>query len=196
MPILGARRTALILGLMIAQLLATPLWAAPQGYSLEPNGTVVGFSTDFGPDEITGQIPISSANLKLDFDNPNKSTIDVSLNVGKANASFPFAAQALKGPKVLDAKGFPEIIFVSSKIQAEGEGARVEGNITIRGVTKPIVMFAQFWQQSGQEVGDLSRLKIRLTGAVMRSDFGATGWADMVGDEVRLDILVLIERDK
>lgn len=187
------KRLGLILGLAIAP---AAVWAAPAQYSLQPEGTVVGFSTNFGEDKITGHIPITSANLQLDFDTPGNSTIDVVLNVGGADASFPFAAQALKGPKVLDSAEFPQISFTSGKIRAEGEGARVEGQITIRGVTRPVVLFAQFWQQSGQAAGDFRLLKIRLNGSVMRSDFGAVGWADMVGDEVRLDILALIERDK
>ena len=187
------KRLGLIIGL---GMVPASLWAAPTHYSLQPEGTVVGFSTDFGKDQITGHIPITSANLQLDFDAPGNSTIDVVLNVGAADASFPFAAQALKGPKVLDSAAFPQISFTSGKIRAEGEGARVEGQITIRGVTRPVVLFAQFWQQSGQVAGDLRLLKIRLNGSVMRSDFGAVGWADMVGDEVRLDILALIERDK
>lgn len=187
------KRLGLIIGLGLAP---APLWAAPAHYSLQPEGTVVGFSTDFGQDKITGHIPLTSANLQLDFDTPSNSTIDVVLNVGGADASFPFAAQALKGPKVLDSAEFPQISFTSGKIHAEGEGARVEGQITIRGVTRPVVLFAQFWQQSGQAAGDFRLLKIRLNGSVKRSDFGAVGWADMVGDEVRLDILALIERDK
>lgn len=172
-----------------------PLMAAPAGYSLQADGTVVGFSTDFGADQITGHIPIEGAKLLLDFANPGNSTIEVTLDAGGADASFPFAAQALKGPKVLATADHPLIRFVSTRIRAEGDGARVEGRITLRGVTKPVVMFAQFWQQSGQAAGDLSLLKIRLTGALMRSDFGADGWSDMVGDEVRLDILALIQRD-
>jgi polyisoprenoid-binding protein YceI len=175
--------------------LAAPASAAPAAYLLQPDGTVVGFATDFGEDVINGQFPITGANLQLDFNNPGASIIEVTLNVAGANASFPFAAQALKGPKVLAAEEFPEIRFTSSKIRAEGEGARVEGQITIRGITRPIVLFAQFWQQSGQEAGDLRLLKIRLTGSLLRSEFGATGWSDMVGDEVRLDILALIERE-
>ncbi len=191
------RRLLLALAMLAAPLFsAQAAMAAPVGYALQPDGTTVGFSTDFGTDQITGQIPITSANLQLDFNSPAKSTIDVTLNVAGASASFPFAAQALKGPKVLAAADFPQMIFKSTKIRAEGDGARVDGTITIRGVTKPVVMFAQFWQQKGQEAGDLRLLKIRLTGSLMRSEFGATGWADMVGDEVRLDILALIERDK
>lgn len=191
------KQLGLILGLGLGLGLApAPISAAPAQYSLQPDGTVVGFSTDFGKDQITGHFPITSANLQLDFDTPGNSTIDVVLNVGAADASFPFAAQALKGPKVLDSAEFPQISFTSDKIRAEGGGARVEGQITIRGVTRPVVLFAQFWQQSGQTAGSLQLLKIRLNGSVLRSDFGAVGWADMVGDEVRLDILALIERDK
>ena len=196
MTMTKARALILALGVISTIFVAGPGLAGPTGYSLQPNGTTVGFSTDFGKDEITGHFPITSANLKLDFENPGQSTIDVTLNVADANASFPFAAQALKGPKVLNASEFPEITFTSTKIRAEGEGARVEGDITIRGVTKSVVLFAQFWQQKGQAAGDLHLLKIRLTGALMRSDFGATGWSDMVGDEVRLDILALIEQEK
>jgi polyisoprenoid-binding protein YceI len=196
MPIRPARRILLITALLAAQIFASPLLAAPAHYSVEPGGTVVGFATDFGADSITGQFPISSTTMLLDFDAPGSSTINVTLDVANAKASFPFAAQAFKGPKVLDAGAHPEIAFVSTNIRAADGGARVEGMITIRGVTRPIALFAQFWQQTGQAAGDLSELKIRLMGAVMRSEFGATGWADMVGDEVRLDILAQITRDK
>ena len=196
MPPFFAPTRLLLLGYLAAALLGSPAGAAPAGYSLQAEGTVVGFSTNFGEDEITGHFPITSANLALDFDNPGKSTIEVVLNVAGATASFPFAAQALKGPKVLAADEFPQMSFTSTKIRADGEGARVEGMMTIRGQTRPIVMFAQFWQQSRQEAGNLSLLKIRLTGALMRSEYGATGWSDMVADEVRLDIIALIERDK
>ncbi len=190
-----ARSLSLALGLWAA-LGPGSLLAVPVNYSLQPNGTIVGFATTFGQDQITGHIPITSANLKLDFNQPGKSTIDVTLNVADADASFPFAAQALKGPKILAAKDYPQITFTSTMIRAEADGARVEGIITIRGVARPIAMFAQFWQQSGQAKGDLALLTIRLTGALLRSDFGATGWNDMVGDEVRLDILAKIARDE
>jgi polyisoprenoid-binding protein YceI len=100
----------------------------------------------------------------------------------------------MKGPKVLDAVAFPQITFASTSVQAKGEGAVVEGIVTIRGVAKPMLMQAVIWRQKGHAAGDLSHLTIRLTGTVNRSDFGATGWADMVGDQVRLDILARIAR--
>ena len=174
--------------------LASPAAAAPAAYVLEPEKSSVGFETDFGPDHISGQMPVLRADLVLDFDQVAACKVDVAVDVTGADASFPFAAQAMKGPKVLDAGRFPQITFVSTAVRAKGEGAEVDGILTIRGVARPVQMQAVIWRQKGHEAGDLSHLTVRLTGAVLRSAFGATGWADMVGDQVRLDIMARIAR--
>ncbi len=173
----------------------TPARAAALSYTLDAARSTVRFETDFGPDKITGEMPVSAADVILDFADVANCRVAVRLDVSAANASFPFAAQALKGPKVLDAGSHPEIIFQSTAVTRNGDGARVAGNITIRGVTRPIVLDAAIYRQSGSAAGDLSHLSIRLTGSVKRSDFGATGWADMVDDEVRLDILARVDQE-
>jgi polyisoprenoid-binding protein YceI len=185
---------ALAIALACALLAAGPTRAAPADYVLEPDRSTVGFETDFGPDRITGRFPVTRADLTLDFDRVANSTVAVTLDVTRAEASFPFAAQALKGPKVLDAANHPSITFASTAVRRAGDGARVDGILTIRGVSRPVTLDAVIWRQQGYVEGDLSHLTVRLTGAVRRSAFGATGWADMVGDEVRLDILARIRR--
>lgn len=168
--------------------------AKPVAYALQPATSSVGFEADFGPDRITGDMPVSAADLVLDFDRVANSTIDVTLDVTGAKASFPFAAQAMKGPKVLDSEQFPVIHFLSTSVTPNAEGASVAGDVTIRGVTRPVTLQASIYRQKGTKEGDLSQLTVQLKGSVRRSDFGATGWADMVGDEVRLNILARIEQ--
>ena len=175
-------------------LLACPVAAAPASYVLEPAKSTVGFATDFGKDKITGKMPITAANLTLDFDRIANCKVVVTLDASGAQASFPFAAQAMKGPKVLDTATHPQIIFESTSVKADGAGAKVIGVVTIRGVSQPMVLHAEIYRQSGSVAGDLSHLSIHLTGVIERSKFGATGWSDMVGDEVRLDILARIAR--
>lgn len=177
---------------LLAPLIGTAAPAAPVTYTLEPEASIVGFETDFGADKITGQMPVSRADLSLDFQHIDNSHVTVALDVSSAEASFPFAAQAMKGPRVLDAGAYPVISFESTSVRNQGAGAVVAGNITIRGVTRPMEMQAMLWQQTGSAVGDYSHLTIRLTGAITRSDFGAIGWSDMVGDEVRLNIIARI----
>ena len=43
------------------------------------------------------------------------------------------------------------------------------------------------------QVGDRRKVTVRLTGKVNRSDFGATGWSDLVNDEVRIVITGIID---
>lgn len=186
-------RPAILAALILA---AAPVAAKPVPYALEPAESTVGFETDFGPDLITGAMPVKSANLVLDFDAVSNSRIDVALDVVNAHASFPFAAQAMKGPKVLNSINFPEMSFRSTTIRRDGDGARVEGDLTIRGVTRPVTLQAAIYRQKGTEAGDLRQLTVQLRGTVRRSEFGATGWSDMVGDEVRLNILARIARNE
>jgi polyisoprenoid-binding protein YceI len=184
----------MILPLLLMLASATAALAEPHDYVLQPKASIVGFETDFGPDKITGHFPVTRADLRLDFQNLAASTVAVTLNVASADASFPFAAQALKGPKVLDARQYPEITFQSTSVRKAGDGAEVKGNITIRGVSRPTVLQAGLYRQQGTAPGDLSLLTVHLTGAVNRSDFGATGWSDMVGDQVRMDIVAQLKR--
>jgi polyisoprenoid-binding protein YceI len=175
-------------------LLATPAVAAPANYVLEPEASTVGFETDFGQDQITGRMPVAQADLTLDFDTVANSSVMVVLDVANARASFPFAADAMKGKTVLDAKAYPTIRFESTSVKSAGDGAKIKGNLTIRGVTHGVTLNARIFRQEGRAKGDLSHLTIQMTGAVNRSAFGATGWSDMVGDEVRLDIIARIAR--
>lgn len=182
-----------LLSILFAICVSGTVSAAPVAYNLNPDASTVAFETDFGPDIITGTIPLTSADLTLDFDSVANSTVAVELDVSGAQASFPFAAQALKGPKVLDAKAYPRMIFESTSVKAATNGATVAGRLTIRGITRPVTLRAEIYRQKGTETGDRRRLTVRLTGTVNRSDFGATGWSDMVGDEVRIIITARID---
>jgi len=180
------------LSLLLVAVWAISAQAAPQAYLLEPDRSVVAFSWHLGPDELQGQMPVLRADLNIDFARPANSQVNVTLDVARARAGFLFATQAMKGPKVLDARHYPQITFVSTGVRVDGDGALIDGDINIRGITRPITLRAQFYRQSGTEAGDLSRLSILLSGSVLRSDFGATGWPDMVGDEIGLRILARI----
>ena len=78
------------------------------------------------------------------------------------------------------------IRFDSTAVRARGDGAEIAGNVTIRGVTRPVTLAAMIYRPQGSEPGARDRLSILLTGSVSRSAFGAAGWAGTVGDEVRL----------
>jgi polyisoprenoid-binding protein YceI len=58
-----------------------------------------------------------------------------------------------------------------------------------------VTLDAEIFRRAGTAVGDRDRMSIHLQGRVSRAAFGATGWSDMVGDEVRLIVVARIDRE-
>lgn len=179
--------------LLILTLAGSGVEARPQGYDLDPTATSIAFATDFGGAEITGTLPLAAADLTLDFERVMNCRIAVTLDAARAKANFPFAAEAMKGAEVLDTRNFPQIAFVSTKVRAAPGGASVTGDLTIRGITQPVTLSARLFRPQGSAEDDLDQLRLRLTGAISRRAFGAAGWPDLVGDEVRIRIDARIE---
>lgn len=170
------------------------LGAAPIAYVLDPSQSQVGFEVMFGQDPITGTMPIADAQVAIDFEQAANSSVRAVIDAAHSQASFPFATQAMLGPKVLAADQFPTMTFESRAMHFSGTTAEVDGDLTLRGVTRPVRLHAELYRQKGTEEGDRTRMSVLLTGAVNRSEFGATGWNDMVGDQIQLKILVRINQ--
>lgn len=177
------------LTLIFLAFLAAPSFAAPKSYDLQKGDSSVGFSWFLGGDEVSGSMPVDSADIVLDLDRLRDSKVRVSVDVTQAKAGFPFASQGMKSKKVLWADRFPLITFESTGIRRSDKGAFVDGNLTVRGVTRPATFRAELFRQSGAAAGDRSRLSVRLNGSLSRAAFGANGWSDLAGDEVKLSIL-------
>jgi len=173
--------------------LATALHAAPRDYALDERASEVGFSWQFGEDTFTGTMEIDRADLSIDFDEVSNSQVSVAVDASRAEAGFPFATDAMRGPRVLDTANHPLISFRSRSFTRTGPGtARIEGDLTVRGETRPAVLSATIYRAPGSDPGDLSRLTVLLTGALSRAAYGADGWSDLVGDTVTLDITATI----
>lgn len=181
--------------LVLLALTLSPALAAPEAYRLSPDGATVGWETDFGQQHISGTMPIERADLVLDFAAPATSTIRVVMDASAARASFPFAAEAMRGETVLNTAEHPTITFQATGIRTDGNTATVDGQLTIRGTTRPIRLTARFFRPPGSADDDFSRLSVQLTGKLSRAAYAAAGFADLVADEVRLNIVARIARE-
>lgn len=181
----------------VALLLPAATLAAPKAYALEAAKSQVGFIFTLNKTQAKGSMPVKSAKIVIDADALQRSTVDVTVDVRRARTGLIFATEALKAASVLNARQFGTIRFVSTAIRLNGEGkladgAKIDGNLTIRGVTKPVTLNAALFRQRGTEAGDLSRLSFRVNGTVSRAAFGATGYGDLVEDAVQLDIIARV----
>lgn len=173
--------------------------AAPSRYGLTASASRVGFAFKVGGTAQKGTMPIRNADIRIDPDNLINSSVDVSVSVKKARTGLALATEALKGADVLDAARYPTIRFVSTRVKlgAGGrisDGAMLSGDLTMRGVTKPVTFKASVYRPAGSAADDLDNLSVRLRGALSRSAFGATGYGDLVDDTITLDIQAAIQR--
>jgi polyisoprenoid-binding protein YceI len=115
----------------------------------------------------------------------------------------------LCGADFLDVEKYPEIGFRSTEVRCAGEADfKVAGELTLRGVTRPVVLAAHYlgrWQcpywEGGKDLGPVSRIGFVATTAINRHHFGVSWNAPMdrggmvVGDEVAitLDVEAIIE---
>lgn len=183
-----------ILVAALTLLAIAPAAAEPRAYALEPETSKVSFTYTLLGNTKTGTMPIQAANLTLDFQRLQNSSAQVTLNAAGTRTGLIFVTETLKSPEVLSTDIHPRIIFKSTGVTQTTSGARVAGNVTLRGITRPLVLDAQIFRQKGTEAGDLSRLSVLLTGSINRSEFGASGYADTVDDQVDLRILARLRR--
>ncbi len=180
--------------LLVFALIPALAFAGSESYRLDTARSTVGFSYEFDGAQKTGQMPVASADLLIDLDNLPASRVLVILNAAAARAGFIFATEAMKSRKVLDTARFPEIHFRSTSIAGDLRGAAVTGDLTVRGVTRQVVLNARLFRQRGTEPQDRRNLLVELTGTIPRSAFGASGYPDLVGDEIGLRIIARITR--
>ncbi|MDX8353712.1 YceI family protein [Cognatiyoonia sp. IB215182] len=162
-------------------------------YRLQADRSEVGFVFNLSGAKNRGSMPVRAADIVIDFDRFSNSTADVTVDVSRARTGLIFATEALKAGSVLNASAHPTIRFQSTAIRPNdprnlSAGGKIDGNLTIRGITRPVTLDAAVFRQQGSAEGDLSQLSFRISGTVNRSDFGATGYSDLVADQIRLDI--------
>ncbi|GHA54202.1 polyisoprenoid-binding protein [Amylibacter ulvae] len=163
-------------------------FAAPISYDIDKDASVVGFTYRFGPEIITGKFNDYDADLRIDFDRVKNSTVNVRLDTTRATAGFPFATQALRSKKILNVDNFPNITFQSTSITGDGNTATINGNVTVRGITKPLTLTAKLFRAVGTTADERDSLTLKITGQIDRTEFGATGYAKEVGDILRIAI--------
>lgn len=171
-----------------------PALAKPQVYNFDYSASQINFTYDYNGESVKGKFPKFEGNLLLDFQNVSNSIINVSINTARAQGGFVFATSALRGPKILFAKKFPVINFKSQSASLKDGVAVIKGQITVRNITRPITLTARFFNLTGKDPKERDDLAVKISGTINRHDFGASGYRDMVGETLAINIMARIER--
>ena len=141
------------------------------------------------------------ANLQFDPANMARSSVTVSVDATSLETDYPtpekldFNAE-LQNEQWLDTAKFPQMTFRSSKVEVTAPSTlKISGDLTLRGVTRPMVLDATYnGGYEGHPLDPHARIGFSAHGTLKRSDFGMTvgipapGTTMGVGDEVEVII--------
>ncbi|HKN13600.1 MAG TPA: YceI family protein [Candidatus Binatus sp.] len=180
----------------IAMLVALPVLAHADVWQIDPAHTNVEFTVrHMMISNVKGQFQKTSGTITTNGNDPASAKIDVTIDSSSVDTRVEKRDAHLKSPAFLDVDKFPTITFKSTKVEAAGPGKwKVTGDLTLHGVTKPVVLDVE---GTGTPITDPmgnTRAGVSATTKINRSDFGLT-WNQpleaggvLVGDEVAISI--------
>ena len=170
-------------------------------YNTDPGHTLIGWRVShFGFNDYFGIFGDATGTLVLDPAKPNASTVDITIPIGKVTtASAGLTGHLLRagkeggkadffGPAPADAK------FVSTSVVAKGTTAKITGNLTLNGVTKPVVLDTTFSGAGNNPFNKKATVGFHATTTIKRSEFGVNYGIPVISDAVKLDISVAFEK--
>jgi polyisoprenoid-binding protein YceI len=170
-------------------------------YTADPAHTMVVWEVDhLGFSRYTGIFGDVAGTLVLDPKNPAAAKVDVTIPVAKVTtANAGLTSHMLKpgkdggkpdffGPTPADAK----FVSTSVVVDADGDEAKVTGNLTLNGITKPVTLDVDF--HGAGAMGGKQTVGFQAETTIKRSDFGISMGIPYVSDAVDLEIHAAFEK--
>jgi polyisoprenoid-binding protein YceI len=139
--------------------------------------------------------------VNLDEADVTNSYVEASIETASINTHDADRDAHLKSADFFDVEKFPKLTFNSTRVTRTGQGElAVEGNLTIRGVTRPVVFAVEGPTPPAVDPWGNTRIGLSATTKINRKDFGLTWNAALeaggflVGDEVTIALDVQVVR--
>jgi len=147
---------------------------------------------------VRGEFGKVSGKIVYDEGDVSKSAADIVIDAASINTRVAKRDEHLRSPEFLDVAKYPQITFLSKRVEKAGDGRlRMIGDLTIRGVTKEVVLTIEGPTPAIKDPSGNYRVGGQATAKIHRKDFGLV-WNKVVeagvvvGDEVEITIDVEI----
>lgn len=131
--------------------------AAPETLRIDPNHSIVGFSIRHLFARVNGRFTGYEGTVTFDAAAPATSTVDVTIQAASITTQNDTRDKDLRSDNFFDVAKYPTLGFKSTKVElaegrttlAAGDHFKISGDLTMKGITKPVVLDATF-NGSGQ----------------------------------------------
>jgi polyisoprenoid-binding protein YceI len=186
-----------VIGLFLAQS------ALAASYSIDKDHSSVNFSVKhMGISNVKGHFKDYEGKIVFDDKAPKSDTANLTIKTASVSTESDKRDEHLKSPDFFDVAKFPEMSFKSTKITKSGKKYKVEGTLTLHGVTKPLTLDAEFGGATKDPWGN-NRVAFTASGKIDRTQFGLV-WnkplekagAMMISNDVILNLEIEAVQDK
>ncbi len=177
--------------MMIAALMSSAAYAAPETYVIEPSHSMSRFEySHFGYSLQLSRFDTTSGRITLDRA-AHKGSVDVTIDAKSVNTGSTLFNGHIQGEDFFNTEKYPTITFTSNKVKFDGDKViEVEGDLTVKGITKPVTLTVNSFLCMPHPMLKKDACGATATAVVKRSDFNMGKYAPYVGDEVTLTIPV------
>lgn len=175
-----------------------PLSALASTWTIDPEHTTAQFKIrHLMISNVKGVFEKVSGTLNLDDKDITRSKVDVSIETASINTNIKKRDDHLRSADFFDAAKFPSMTFSSTRVERDGKDKlKVTGNLTIKGVTKPVVLTVEGPTGEVKDPWGNGRRGASATTTINRKDFGVNWNKAMdsggmvVGEEVAIQLEV------
>ena len=184
--------------LLACSLLPLAAHAGNERYRLDPVHTRVLFAIEHaGFSNALGTVSGSEGVLEFDPANWAGAKLDVVVPINRLDLGDDKWNQATRARNLLDGELFPQAHFVSTRVEpVDDQHARVFGQLTLRGVTREVVLDVTLNALKRHPLPPFRRTAgFSATTVLSRADFGISAWNSVIGDRVQVRIEAEALRD-
>ena len=182
------KKLAILTGIVA---LAAPLALAQTStWVSDPNHSEVDFAiSHMSISKVHGRFGNVNATIQYDPADVSKSSVNVTIDVSTVDTGVQGRDNDIKGAAYFDVANFPKATYTSTSVAKSGSHLTINGNLTLHGVTKPVVLDVDTISPPVTARGKV-HTGFSATATIDRTDFGIGSKtpAAMLGDEVQLTI--------
>lgn len=170
--------------------LAGNAYAAPLSYKIDPNHTnVIAGWNHFGFSHPTARFGDVDGVIVYDADHVGQSSVKVTIPLSGLDTGVPDLDEHLRSGDFFDAGKYPTITFNSTSAEAAGDNKlRVAGDLTVHGVTKPVVLDVTLNKTGEHPLGKRAAVGFDASTTIRRSEFGVAKFVPNVSDDITIRI--------
>lgn len=159
-------------------------------YTLDPEHAFVIFRIEhLGLSTVVGRFNSVDATLDFNPESPSEMVLEGRLDVASIDINSRNLEQRLRGSGWLDTERFPQAGFITSSVEPQGDNTLIiNGELTMRGITRPISLLATFKGGADNILTGRYTLGFAASGSISRSEFGVDAFKALVADEVFIEL--------